>query len=93
MCISIVSFSDTEAKSEKRIFDKLRGIIYHKRVLYICVYVYIWGQRAVIIISQKFKFNVDWVPIFLNKDSEVGKNTHHREKKRISLSSFQLTNK
>ena len=93
MCISIVSFSDTEAESEKRILDKLRGIIYHKRVLYICVYVYMWGQRAVIIISQKFKFNVDWVPIFLNKDSEVGKNTHHREKKRISLSSFQLTNK
>ena len=40
MCISIVSFSDTEAESEKRILDKLRGITYHKRVLYICVYVY-----------------------------------------------------
>ena len=28
---------------------------------------------------RSFKFNVDWVPIFLKKDSEVGKNTHHRE--------------
>ena len=46
MCISIVSFSDTEAESEKRILDKLRGITYHKRVLYICVYVYIYVGPA-----------------------------------------------
>ena len=31
---------------------------------------------------RSFKFNVDWVPIFLKKDSEVGKNTHHREQDR-----------